>query len=119
MIKKNNWKPRWKSVAGKGRYIGWRKLVFEQNKRFKGSGKFYICEHCGKRLKTTRAMHAHHIFSWSKYPNRRYTARNGVVFCIKCHKIFHKKYGYDSVTNPSLILEYIKENDKIRKYIGE
>ncbi len=61
-FKKGN---RWsKSGKGKLKYITWRKMVFEMNKRKLGLSKKYVCVKCNKKLWTTRALHAHHIYSW-------------------------------------------------------
>ena len=56
-FKKGN---RWKSSKSELRYRTWRKNVFELNKRKRGLSKFYVCEKCNKKLKTTRALEAHH-----------------------------------------------------------
>ena len=114
-FKKGN---RWRGSKGQIRYKTWRKNVFELNKGRLGLGKYYVCVKCNKKRKTTRVLHAHHIYSWKKFPNKRYTMKNGVVMCINCHNAFHRTYGYDAVENPNLILDYIK-NKKVVKLIEE
>jgi 5-methylcytosine-specific restriction endonuclease McrA len=57
-------------------YVEWRKTVFERDD--------YTCQHCQQR---GGALQAHHIRSWSKYPDLRYEVENGVTLCIACHKI--------------------------------
>lgn len=109
---------RWRSSSGKVRYMKWRKSVFELNKGLYGLRRHYVCVKCSKRLKTTRALHAHHIYSWKKFPNRRYTIKNGVVLCIKCHNSFHRKYKYDALDNPSLLSEWCKDK-RIIEYINK
>jgi len=106
--KKNRWKTRKTEI----RYKTWRKSVFQLNKGKKGLSKFYVCEKCNKRLKTTRALHAHHIKSWFKFPKDRYDRNNGVVLCIKCHNAFHRKYKFEAIQRPELLDEYLKKNDK-------
>ena len=69
-IKKGN---RWKSSKSEIKYRTWRKSVFEMNKRRHGLSRNYVCTKCGKKRKTTRVFHAHHIYSWDKFPNKRYT----------------------------------------------
>ena len=104
-FKKGN---RWKSSKSELRYKTWRRNVFELNKRKKGLSKHYVCEKCNKRRKTTRVLHAHHIYSWNKYPNKRYERDNGVVLCIKCHNKFHRKYKFEALEKPELLKEYLK-----------
>ena len=109
-FKKGN---RWKSSKSEIRYKSWRKSVFELNKARKGTSKYYVCEKCGKRRKTTRVLHAHHIKSWDKFPKDRYDRTNGVVLCWKCHNAFHRKYKFEALDKPELLWEYLgkKKND--------
>ena len=108
-FKKGN---RWKSRKSELKYKVWRKNVFELNKAKKGLRKFYVCEKCNKRRKTTKVLHAHHIYSWNKFPDKRYDRNNGVVLCIKCHNAFHRKYKFKALDKPELLWEYIgKKND--------
>ena len=109
-FKKGN---RWKSSKSELRYKTWRKNVFELNRAKKGLRKYYVCEKCGKRRKTTRVLHAHHIYSWDRYPDKRYDRNNGVVLCIKCHNAFHRKYKFEALENPKLLEEYL--NGKVQK----
>ena len=110
---------RWRSSSGKIRYMKWRKSVFELNKGLYGMRKYYVCVKCKKRLKPTRALHAHHIYSWKKLPNKRYTIKNGVVLCIKCHNKFHRKYKYEALENPSLLAEWVGKDKRINEYISK
>ena len=105
-FKKGN---RWKSSKSELRYRTWRKNVFELNKAKKGLRRYYVCEKCNKRRKTTRVLHAHHIKSWDKFPNDRYDRNNGVVLCIKCHNAFHRKYKYKALEDPTLLEEYLEK----------
>ena len=109
-FKKGN---RWKSSKSELRYKTWRKNVFELNRAKKGLRKYYVCEKCGKGRKTTRVLHAHHIYSWDRYPDKRYDRNNGVVLCIKCHNAFHRKYKFEALENPKLLEEYL--NGKVQK----
>ena len=103
-FKKGN---RWKSSKSEVRYKSWRKSVFILNKAKVGSGRWYVCEKCGKKRKTTRVLHAHHIKSWEKFPKDRYDRTNGVVLCKYCHDGFHYKYKFEALENPELLWEYI------------
>ena len=109
-FKKGN---RWKSSRGELKYRTWRKAVFQLNKVKRGMNKYYVCVKCGKRRKTTRVLHAHHIKSWDKFPKDRYDRNNGVVLCIKCHNAFHRKYKYKALEDPKLLEEYL--NGKVQK----
>ena len=100
---------RWKSSKGELKYKVWRKVVFELNKAKRGLRKYYVCEKCSKRLKTTRALHAHHRKSWNKFPEDRYSRDNGVVLCIKCHNAFHRKYKFEALSKPELLDEYLNK----------
>ena len=113
-FKKGN---RWRGAKGQIRYKTWRKNVFELNKRKVGLSKYYVCIKCNKKRKTTRVLHAHHIYSWKKFPKLRYERQNGVVMCIKCHNGFHRKYKFDALDKPDLLLEYVKDNKQIKEYI--
>ena len=104
-FKKGN---RWKSSKSELRYKVWRKNVFGLNRAKKGLRKYYVCEKCNKRLKTTRALHAHHIKSWEKFPKDRYDRSNGVVLCIACHNKFHRKYKFEALDKPELLEEFLK-----------
>ncbi len=103
-FKKGN---RWHNSKQQARYKAWRKMVFELNKAKSGGSKFYVCEKCNKRRKTTRVLHAHHIYSWDKFPKKRYDRDNGVVLCKYCHNQFHRKYKFEALENPKLIEEYL------------
>ena len=110
---------RWKSSKGQLKYKTWRKLVFEMNKRKVGMSRHYVCLKCNKKRKTTRVLHAHHIYSWDKFEKRRYDKNNGVVLCIKCHNAFHRKYKFEALDKPKLILDYLGDNKIVKRYINE
>ena len=113
-FKKGN---RWRGNSGKIRYKKWRKSVFELNKGRYGLRRHYVCVKCKKKRKTTMSLHAHHIYSWEKFPNKRYTITNGVVLCKWCHNGFHYKYKFEALENPKLLLEYLNEDKLVKEYI--
>lgn len=116
----SNKSSRWKTISEEGQYKRWRYGVLEFNKRNFGKSMHFICEKCGKKYKTGRYIHSHHVFSWHKYEDKRYDVDNGVVLCIKCHNKFHKTFGFDSLDKPELIIEYLgKKNKRIKKYVND
>ena len=110
---------RWKSSRSEVRYRTWRKNVFELNKRKLGLSRNYVCVKCNKKRKTTRVLHAHHIYSWNKFEGKRYDRYNGVVLCKYCHDKFHRKYKFEALDKPELLVEYLgKTKGKlVKEYI--
>lgn len=47
-----------------------------------GSG----CECCGTKVK----LHVHHVFSFAKFPEKRFDPENSEVLCPKCHYSRHR-----------------------------
>jgi len=44
------------------------------------------CECCGTSVK----LHVHHVFSFAKYPDKRFDPSNSEVLCPKCHYSRHR-----------------------------
>lgn len=59
-------------------YRKWRKDVFERDN--------YTCKFCKSNGNNTY-LTAHHIKSFSKYPNLRFELANGITLCEECHKL--------------------------------
>lgn len=57
----------------------WRESVFKRDK--------YICQDCLDISKAgnTVYLHAHHLISFSEYPELRLDINNGITLCKKCH----------------------------------
>lgn len=55
----------------------------------------YTCKCCGKR---GGDIVAHHLDGYNWCIDKRFNVNNGVVLCDKCHKLFHRKYGYGNNT---------------------
>ena len=48
---------------------------------------------CQKCLVRGGKLRAHHIQNFSQFIELRFDIYNGITFCEKCHKLFHKLYG--------------------------
>ena len=53
----------------------WRKDVFKRDN--------FTCQKCGEK---SGKIEAHHIKSWSEYPDLRFDVGNGLTLCQCCHK---------------------------------
>lgn len=79
-------------------YSIWRKNIFERDN--------YTCQRCHQLGKT---LNAHHIESWNTNKELRIEESNGIIFCQKCHKKFHKIYGKGN-NNLTQLKTFIGEN---------
>lgn len=76
-------------------YRTWRKGVFIRDG--------YNCQKCKKK---GGELHPHHILNFSSNVKLRFVIDNGITFCIKHHKEFHKKYGVKNNTKEQ-VFEFI------------
>lgn len=65
----------------------------------------YTCQITGK---CGGKLSAHHLYSWNKYPEKRYELSNGITICKELHKEFHDIYGRGNNT-PEQFDEYKKK----------
>ncbi len=61
---------------------------------------YYKCVICGVNNKK---LQAHHLKSFSKFPELRFVIGNGVTICQNCHEEFHSKYGRKRFTDMDFI----------------
>ena len=64
------------------KYKEWHDAVFRRDN--------WTCQKCGYKGKI---INAHHIKSWSDFPELRYDVNNGITLCDKCHKKEHSEIG--------------------------
>ena len=68
------------------RLVEWRKKVYIRDD--------YTCQQCGLRNKPGLSLylHAHHLKQFAHYSQKRFTVKNGITLCKKCHdKVKHKR----------------------------
>lgn len=65
---------------GRVEYIEWRRKIFKRDN--------YTCQLCGEYA---GALNAHHLKLWKNHPKLRYSVKNGITLCEKCHKKVHRK----------------------------
>ena len=75
----NNWKggitPANQKIRESTEYKLWREAVFTRDN--------FTCQNC---LEKGGELHAHHILSFSQFPELRFAINNGITLCKECHK---------------------------------
>lgn len=78
-----------RSLRGSLDYQMWRKAALA----LRGDG----CQECGKKdgqtcecCGTTVKLHVHHVFSFAKFPDKRFDPENSEVLCPACHHSRHR-----------------------------
>lgn len=76
----------------------WRKSIFNRDK--------WICLGCNNNK---GHFHAHHILSFTKYPQFRLEIWNGLTLCRNCHIKIHSKEGGKEMLKIELIQNHVIE----------
>lgn len=77
----------------------WREAVYQKGK--------YKCCICGKGRDSQTKIHAHHLWGYYEYPEKKYDIENGVVLCVKHHNQFHWQYQNKEIT-PELFYHFVE-----------
>ena len=107
----SNWKGGITSINKKIRnsieYRLWREAIYARDN--------WTCQKC--KIKGGK-LHPHHILNFSQYPLLRFAINNGITFCQKCHKKFHKKFGFKN-NNYIQITEFLKVCNVVLRLKGK
>lgn len=68
-------------------YASWRLGVLERDD--------FTCQACGQR---GGRLEAHHLSSFRKDRDKRYSLENGATTCKPCHRAFHMEFGIKNFT---------------------
>ena len=103
--KHHNWNPNLTNEEReKGRKIeGYNDFVRETLKRDN-----YTCQYCGHY---STNLIVHHLNGYDNFKDQRVDIKNGITLCKKCHKEFHKLYGYGNNTKKQFE-EFMKNKNK-------
>jgi len=77
-------------------YKQWREKIFRRDD--------WTCQKC---IIKGGKLNPHHIKNFAQYKDLRFNVNNGITFCEKCHKKFHKIYGFKD-NNYLQIKKFIK-----------
>lgn len=72
--------------------VEWRLAVFTRDK--------YTCKKCNN---IGGKLNPHHIINFAQRKKLRFVKSNGITFCQKCHRIFHRKYGIKNNTRQQVL----------------
>lgn len=89
-------------------YWDWRKTVYERDN--------FTCQCCGDNK--GHNLRAHHYMNYSKYKELRTDIDNGITLCDKCHRKFHREYGFKDNTKEQME-EFIKKEKHANTEVNE
>lgn len=72
--------PAHNQIRNSEEYQAWRVAVYKRDG--------FKCQHCKK---PDLRLNAHHLKSFSEYPDLRFNVDNGITLCEQCHKKVHAK----------------------------
>jgi 5-methylcytosine-specific restriction endonuclease McrA len=87
-----------KNIARGKNHYNWKNGITSKNEKIRKSRKYaiwrisvferddFVCQNCEER---GGVLHAHHIKSFSEFPELRFVISNGVTLCERCHKLTH------------------------------
>jgi 5-methylcytosine-specific restriction endonuclease McrA len=90
-------------------YISWRAEVRKRDG--------YKCRKCGSR----KRLQIHHIKSWAKAPELRYTPSNGITLCRTCHqRIWGNEQAYERqclalLADKKILADILRESREMEK----
>jgi len=61
-------------------YVDWRDAVYQRD--------CWTCQQCGQ---VGGKLQAHHILSFTQYPEKRFAIDNGITLCSSCHQKLHRR----------------------------
>lgn len=70
----------------------------------------YTCQICKE---TGGKLNAHHLNSWDTHKEERFEIDNGVTLCEKCHKEFHRIYGYGNNTKEQFTQHFLNKTKAV------
>ncbi|SRR5260221_7768444 len=74
----------------------------------------FRCYNCGNKYMSYE-LEIHHLLSQTRYPESVFEPQNCFVFCKRCHRQFHKKYGLKKFT-PMNAVDFINSSRKRENY---
>ena len=58
-------------------------------------------------------LEAHHLNSYTDFPDERFVLENGITLCRECHKEFHRVYTYRHNTREQFKTWFGQDNTEV------